>query len=321
MSDPRLHHYIPRFYLKGFADPSILRRENKEAIWIYEKGKEPRRSAPEKEARERDFYSWTAGDTRNLDVENWFGNLENQVAPIIISLSESRREPTAREKELLALFIGTMQQRTPAARWLAENRMDPLISKLMKETANDPAKFRSFVEENHPFPNDGEAFDLEEIRQAILAGRGEVIADSPDYKLLSIIEVGKMVGNVLLEMNWQTIYSEDQDHFLTSDDPVISFVVDASEKLKLRTGVGTPGVDVWFPLCSTVCLRMNKHCEAGWGRWLSAGIRMINKMVIFCAHRCVYASERSDNLKKLMNEKGAQVSVKTADLRFEGQSY
>lgn len=321
MRGPRLHHYVPRFYLKGFADPSILKRENKEAIWIYEKGKEPRRSAPEKEARERDFYSWVAGDTRNLDVEHWFGNLENQIAPIITSLSEAPREVASSEKELLALFIGTMQQRTPAARWLAENRMDPLISKLMKETAADPVTFRSFVEENRPFPEEGEAFDLEEIRQDILAGRGDVIAENPEHKLLSIIEVGKMVAKVLLEMNWQTIYSEDQDHFLTSDDPVISFVVDASEKLQLRAGVGTPGVDVWFPLSHTICLRMNKDCEAGLGRWLSAGIRMINKLLIICAHRFVYACERSDHLKRLMNKKGSQVSVKVADLRFEGQSF
>lgn len=322
MNEPRLHHYIPRFYLSGFADPSILRREKKEIIWTYERGKQVRRSYPENEARQRDFYAFVKDGSRNVEVETWFGKLEDQVAPIIASLAKDKRRITESEKEWLALFIGTMQMRTPAGRYLSEMRIEPFVTRTMKEAAADSAKFRYFAEENYHMPEENQGFDLEEIRQDILAGRAESLAARQDLRLLGIIEVGQRVAQLLFDMNWQTIYSENQEPFLTSDDPLVSQTTDRNTNLvHFRMGVATPEVNVWFPLCHNICLRINKDCESGYGRWINAGIRMVNKMVIMCADRWVFSSERSDKVKNLFDKKGGKLSVKTVDFRFEGQRY
>ena len=322
MKEPRLHHYIPRFYLSGFADPGALRREKKEIIWVYEREKQVRRSAPAKEARQRDFYAFVKNDSRNVEVETWLGKVEEQVAPIIASLAKDKRRITDAEKEGLALFVGTMQMRTPTGRYLSEMRIDPFVTNVMKEAAADPAKFRSFVEENYQLPAEDVGFDLEEVRRDILAGRGEEIAERDDVKLASIIEVGKRVAQVLFDMNWQTIYSENQELFLTSDDPVISHVTNKETgREHFRMGVDSLGANVWFPLCCNLCLRINKDCESGYGRWVNAGIRMVNKMEIMCADRWVFSPERSDKIKDLFDRQGGKLSIKTVDLRFEGQRY
>jgi hypothetical protein len=322
MKKPRHHHYVPRFYLGGFADPDILERDKKEVIWVYEKGKDVRRSSPENEARQRDYYTFVQNASRNVEIETWLGNLESLVAPIISSLARNPRHISDSEKQLLAVFIGTMQMRTPAGRYLSDSRMEPLTAKLMKEAASDTAKFRAFAEENHLLPASNEEFDLEGIRQGILAGRGDEIAAQEDTKLLSIIEIGKMVAEVLLNMSWQTFPSGECESFLISDDPVIAHVINQqSNKVHLRMGVGTPGVNVWFPLCRTICLRIVKGEESGLAQWVPAGIRYVNKMTIMCAERWVYASERPERIKSLMDKKGSQVSVKTVDFRFEGRNY
>ncbi len=321
MHEPRLQHYIPRFYLSGFVDPEVLRREGKEVLWVYERQKQIRRSSPKNEARQRDFYTLTLNGSRNVGVETWLANLEDQVAPIIASVAKDDRHVSETEKEWLALFIGTMQGRTPAGRWLAENKIGPAANEILKQAAADHSKLRSFIEENYHLP-ESHGFDLEEIRQDILAGRAESISARQDFRLQSIIEVGKMVAQVLLEMNWQTIYSEGPSFFLTSDDPVVSHTIDEqANRFHLRMGVGAPGVNIWFPLCRTVCLRINKSCESGCGRWVSAGIRLINKLAIMCADRWVYASERSAKLKRLVDKRGGETNVKTADWRFDGLSY
>lgn len=219
MNEPRLHHYVPRFYLSGFVDPNVLRREKKAIIWVYEKEKQIRRSSPEKEARQRDFYAFVKDGSRNVEIETWLGNLEDQVAPIIASLAKDKRSITETEKERLAVFIGTMQMRTPSGRYLSDMRIEPFVTRTMKEAAADAARFRSFVEQGLQLPGEDLGFDLEEVRQEILAGRGEELAARQDLRLLSIIEVGKKVAQVLFDMNWQTIYSENQELFLTSDDP------------------------------------------------------------------------------------------------------
>jgi hypothetical protein len=67
--------------------------------------------------------------------------------------------------------------------------------------------------------------------------------------------------------------------------------------------------------------RIVKGEESGFGRWVPAGIRFLNKMTIMCAERWVYASEQSEKTKRLVDKKGGQVSAKTVDFHFEGRRY
>jgi Protein of unknown function (DUF4238) len=321
MNEPRLQHYIPRFYLSGFADPRIQRRENADVIWVYEKGRQIRKSSPKNEARRRDFYSYAQNGSRNSDVEVWLGNLEAQVAPILPALAKDKRAITELEKEWLSLFMGTMHMRTPAARWLSEQRTNRLVSRLMTESAEDPIKFRRFVEENDPSIG-FEGFDIEEVRLDILAGKGDELAARQDFELRSMVEVGTKVAGYLLKLKWQIAHSESDEAFLTSDDPFVSLVFDKARKnVHYRTGVATPGVIIVFPLSRLTCLRLSEKCESGAGRIPSSDIRATNKMVMTCADRFVYASEQSETLRSVFEKKGGRVSVKTADLRFEGQKY
>src|SRR5260370_17281473 len=197
-----------------------------------------------------------------------------------------------------------MQLRSPAGGYFAENGTEPLVSKLRKEAVADPAKFRAFVEENYLVPSDEEEFDLEEVRRESSAGRGDELAARDDLKLLSIIEIGKMVADVLLNMNWQTFCSGERESFLISDDPVISHVIDQrTNRLHLRMGAATPGVNVWFPLCRTICLRIVRGEESGFGQWVPAGISYLNKMMIMCAERWVSGSTPSKQVKSLLIKK------------------
>jgi hypothetical protein len=322
MKEPRQQHYIPRFYLSGFCDRDILARDRKEVIWVYERDKDMRRSSPQNEAKQRDYYTLVQNGSRNVEIEVWLGKLEALVAPILSDLARAPREVTDSEKQVLAVFIGTMQMRTPSGRYFSDHRTDPLATKLMKEAASNPARFRAFAEENYFLPGSDKPFDLEEVRQDILAGRGEEIGTREDFRLLSIIEIGKMIGEVLLGMSWQTFPSGEHESFLVSDDPVNSQVLDLrTNRLHLRMGVATPGVNVWFPVCRTVCLRIVKGEQGGLARWVPAGIRYVNKMMIMCAERFVYASERSQRIKDLVDRKGGQVSVRTVDLHFDGRRY
>lgn len=327
MSEPRQHHYIPRFYLSGFVDQRILQRENREVIWVYERGKDPRPSSAANEARERDFYSYKDGDSRSVQFETWLSKLEETVAPIINHLKTKQRDITEVEKDWLALFAGIMQMRTPARRRLEKKRLEPFVTLVMKEAASTPGTFQKFIEENYDPAYMGDfdikdAEQVEEFRRAILSGRQEQIQNDPRYGLFSMVAVGQKVGELLSTMNWQVIYCDGAERFLTSDDPVISFALDVTaNRLHLREGVDRPNANVWLPLCREICIRMNKDCQSGYGHWVDAGIRYINKAVIMCADRWVYASERSDRVKTLLDKKGGKFSVDTVEFHFEGRKF
>lgn len=328
MSEPRQHHYIPRFYLSGFVDPRILRREGRETLWVYERGRGPRASSPAKEARQRDFYSHGEGATRNASVEEWLSTLEQGVAPIIRSLRETTRNITESEKEWLALFVGIARVRTPAQRRLAENRINPFVNKILKEAAADTSAFPAFMAKNYDpaYMGDFDPKDpqqVEGLRQAILGGALEQASSGPDFELSSMIEVGKKTGELLREMNWQVLHADDQEPFLTSDDPVVNFTMDERRnKLFLRQGETQPGVKVFFPLCREICVLIAKDRQSGYGCWTSrAAVRALNKLVIMSADRWVYASEQSHRIKFLLDKKGGKHSVDTEDFCYEGRKY
>lgn len=328
MSEPRQHHYIPRFYLSGFVDPRILRRENRETLWVYEQSQVPRASSPAKEARRRDFYSYGEGLARNTTVEGWLSILEENVAPIIRSLRQTERNITESERELLALFVGITRVRTPAQRRLAENRINPFVNKIFKEAAADSSTFPAFIAQNYD-PAYMENFDpadtlqVEALRQSILDGRLEQASSGTDFELSSMIEVGRKIGELLFEMNWQVLRTDDQEPFLTSDDPVVNFTMDERRnKLFLRQGETQPGVKVFFPLCREICVLVAKDRHPGYGYWTSrASVRALNKLLIMSADRWVYASEQSNKIKSVLDRKGGKHSVDTEDFRYEGRKY
>jgi hypothetical protein len=63
---PRKHHYIPRFYLDGFAS-----RQPKPRLWVYEKGRDARKSTPKLEGCQRDFYTFEQNGEKDFEFEEW----------------------------------------------------------------------------------------------------------------------------------------------------------------------------------------------------------------------------------------------------------
>jgi hypothetical protein len=79
MSDPKLHHYVPRFYLKNFCDPSGR-------LWVWDKvSRKVYPSSPEKVAAGTYFYrvpEFIGTDVDPLFLEKDLADLEGRAAVI-----------------------------------------------------------------------------------------------------------------------------------------------------------------------------------------------------------------------------------------------
>jgi hypothetical protein len=79
MSQPKLHHYVPRFYLNRFTDPSGY-------LWIWERDQDRVfRTKPNRVAAEKDFYRIAELAEQGHDpllMEKQFSHLEGEVAQI-----------------------------------------------------------------------------------------------------------------------------------------------------------------------------------------------------------------------------------------------
>lgn len=319
---PRKHHYVSRFYLEGFCAPASAKTNGKRLLWVYEQRREPRCSVPGAEGWQRDFYSSEENGTKKIDTERWFAGLETRIAPLIADIVTCKRGPTDAEKTCLAAFMGTMYTRTPLGRQLSDERFGPATSQMLKRVATDPDEFRKlyFTMDARFRPQDDDE-TIEQVRLDILSGKNDALEERGDFRLDSIIEVGITVGEVLFEMGWQFVYAPDGHTFITSDNPVVSEVSEpGSPAIHFRSGVNLPNAVVWFPLTRDVCLVMQKGLTPGIATTNASTARAMNKRIMICAERRIYAGEYSLGLQKAFVKHGCKVPVESLDLRYEGRA-
>jgi len=315
VSDARKHHYVPRFYLANFSSFD----GQKHRLWVYEKGREPRISTPVHEGYSNDFYAFLENGQRNTEVEKWLANLETAVAPLIAELVQGKRGPSPNERVVLAAFMGTLFTRTPFGRQMDEKLFAPAVTNRAKAAAHDPEAFYKLYGELDPeLPSQEWA---EQARQDVLSGKSEELEADESFRLASMIQVGIQYRKVLSEMDWQFIHSPDDQLFITSDNPVICEMGDPNDPraVHLRSGPNHPNAAAWLPLTSRVCLLMHRGLVPGIATAPAATVRAINKRIMMCADKRIYANELSDSLREAFEKHGCQLPLEKLDLRYEGQ--
>jgi hypothetical protein len=121
MGDPKLHHYVPQFYLRRFTDASGR-------LWLWNRDQDRVfRSRPAGVAAEKHFYRLTELVEHGHDpltMEKQFSDLEGQVAPITDQWLDWLRQMEPGDnilipdvnRELVSLYIALQFLRTADSR-------------------------------------------------------------------------------------------------------------------------------------------------------------------------------------------------------------
>ena len=135
-----------------------------------------------------------------------------------------------------------------------------------------------------------------------------------------MLDVGIRVAEVLCDMGWQFVHARGSQTFVTSDNPLVSEVGEEGRReVHFRAGVNLPNATVWFPLTSTVCLLMRRGLTPGVGTAPPKTIRGINKRIMTCADKIIYAGESSKGLRRAFERHGCQLPLEKLDMRYEGE--
>jgi hypothetical protein len=136
-----------------------------------------------------------------------------------------------------------------------------------------------------------------------------------------MIQVGIQYGEVLSQMDWQFIHSPEDQLFITSDNPVICEMGDPlnPRAVHLRSGPNHPNAAAWLPLTSRVCLLMHRGLVPGVATAPAKAVREINKRIMMCADKRIYARELSESLREAFEKHGCRLPIEKLDLRYEGQ--
>ena len=253
--EKRKHHYIPLFYLENFtciSDDSI----QTPYVWVLERGKkEPYRRAPVNAASETGFY----------DVEGLDGKLSSVVEDLLSSLESicskvlkkvlNRQPLTAEERDAFALFVSSMRLRVPHFKISFGQFIKEVAERMIKMSALQPDYLEKFLLERERRTGEKVEIDVDEWRRSMLADDSPYDIEVNQGFLMRVMLdsiIDMELRKIVSEMNWKFLTTQQDEHFVTSDNPVV--VVDPERKDQGAGYKSSPTVQLTFPLSAKMCL-------------------------------------------------------------------
>jgi hypothetical protein len=288
------HHYVPQFYQRGFVK-EVNRAGKKEGlIWIYERGKAPRKAPINDTGMKIDLYALTDrdGNLDNKTVEAELGKIDNGAAAAIRKL-ERDASLTEDERRELCRFISVMYRRTPKFKEYQRELAAALMPAFFEVT--DEEWLRREMYRLAQSPAQAERW-FKQRRDELAAIREEYLRRPPDFLFSSNILRESVFERLLFDMDWALFRSTPDTDFVTCDDPAL---------FNKGSGLGDKHkAVVMFPLSRELFLQAMwiSNYEGNYVQLTDAQVRKLNRDVVRNADRQVYASHKSSSLSALVDE-------------------
>lgn len=307
MNLSKRNHYLPKFYLHQFTQ-----NNDNSIFWVHYKGeKKPRTQTPVNTGIEKHLYNVKKGDGSFDDsVEKYLlSPMEGKVGPIIKRLiaSESRLE----NKDIpdLALFLSFMATRIPRSIQAAREVGETIIVYMMKDLLNKPDEIQKLIDEAKQEGITGNDISAEVFKNHLndFENRYKISFDKKYATGLSLFS-SIAVLKELINMNWCLCRAPSNTYFITSDCPLVCFVLNDDGSAMFGGGFGLLDAEVTFPLSPTRCLYLDRKHTHRYRAISKKVLQEINKRTAWVAKRFIishikskYAQDLSDWASESLN--------------------
>lgn len=208
LNKPKLHHYVPQFYLRRFA------AGKKRHILCHKRDKvDPITMTVRNAAAETGFYDVELEDgTVSKEIEIKLAELEDKVKPMFEMLVNSGAMLTGADRNTFAYFMAMQKVRTRLQRIEQESIIPAMIDAL--------------------------GVDKSQLRFDIDFTQNEHIE--------MMIDLSVRLAPIIAERHWVVLKSLNHD-FITSDNPFVYHTPDEFRSKHLGTGLGN-ALEIYFPL-------------------------------------------------------------------------
>ena len=208
------HHYVPRKYLKGFAELG-----NTDAIWMYDK-KLRKFTNPgiNSVAQEAGFYS--------DDVEQQLNDLVEKPANQVLDKLRNQERINDTERIHLGVYIATMLKRVPKHRTKAFSLLPDVLEKTINEVRAEIKEWERITKNKDLF--ESRLLEIEKAEHTLREKTPESIV-----KQIRQPWASEQIIGLVCAMSWRIAHSARSDFFLTSDNPAYFFEAYGIGKPKL----------------------------------------------------------------------------------------
>jgi hypothetical protein len=270
-------HYIPQKYLKGFTNSTCPN-----ALWQFDKKTytfSNKRLSIVKIAQQRTFYDAETEASLNEVVERP-GNC------VLEKLRSGNISLTVEEKVHLSIYIATMIKRVPYHRAKGEAMVPEVLKEITSDLRNKIRELQSADKisalQANKYLTDTDIVEAKYELQTPSNVRKQIRSPWPSENIIKAI----------YEMHWRFVQAQDDECFLTSDNPAFFFDC---------YGLRTDKSELTFPVSRKLAI---------FGSWtpVSNGnnvidqkflVREANRRLIDKTSRFIYASNRADWINKI----------------------
>jgi len=254
MGATKRQHYVPRFYLKRFADP----QDDYGRLFVFEK-KTGRSwaSTPRDAGCENYFYQVeTTGGADRQALEKVLGKVEQQVAPVLMRTLDSGELPAGTsDSTALMNLVAMMILRTPGFRTVMKRAADLKARQRIHQMVESPEAWSRICKALEAEDIDLRGMTYDGMKEFVESGRYDIQVDMGRNAPAFALSQGSDLLLMLLAMReWQVVtIADDALAFLSSDDPV-SLTRMVGWKQEHGFGFQSPRTMLTFPLGRNVAL-------------------------------------------------------------------
>jgi hypothetical protein len=297
-------HIIPAFYLERFALPSDRGPRNPGRVWVYQKGQEPDQRATSVQGKQNGYFAYVRPDgAEEESFETVLAQRENECNKVLEPARSPLYDWPRNSEEKLAFYAGLLFRRATQQRTFNEKNWRSTIDDI-RQAANDPEYLRKTaadlrVKRDIPITEDM-------LRTSITNWIDE--AANPKFArnsfLSDMMGLAEHAAETLLKKRpWRILRPPDGMEFVTSDNPVVSFVPLGNGVLHPGYGFGQDRADVLFPLAADACLLMGSAWNVP-AHLDKAMLDAVNNVIVDICDRYVYSETYSDETRQRVDQYG-----------------
>lgn len=236
-SEPKRHHFVPKFYLRNFAD-------NKKRIRMYERAskKKPIVTSVSNAAVESGFYTVIEeSGEESQKVERLLAVIEGEAKAAIVRLLKGQFPPDPESRNFLALFLALQILRTPEHRRQYEASVDYVQKVLLEGWTPDYAHER--LEQAGIKPSDEAVAEIMDVVQN--PDRYRFVPHQNEH-IKIMLSVASQIASVIGARAWLLGHCKTTT-FITGDHPVVWNSRPSETSRYVGVGIGNAD-EVYYPL-------------------------------------------------------------------------
>lgn len=276
---PKRQHFLPRFYLNGFAENGRLAVFDREANEI-------RVQTPENTGVIGHFYTLEGADGRKrFELEQFLSEYETKASPIVRKLA-ARQEITPDERADLAMFVALAAFRTPDIVDSLKLFNSGMIGDMAKRTFADVEQVKAMLRGKPNVPSSDDELEVEarELVEFVQGGRYE-ITTKHSWAVGMAMKISFNVAPIFAGRDWVVFHRDtERKSFVTTDAPVLLTTVTPRENSFWGIGFGNRDALVLFPLTASCILAM--YGNSGRFEHRTVGTVQIRHTNLVLADRC-----------------------------------